>query len=348
MFSAIKGEKANVTIEIHSDDAEIYKISKSDFYYHYGPDTYRLGDYLKEANYRVIECLKSVCQTQQINLNLKINMLNQFVSQKDNARLNNVLYCNLINPISSIPEITIENQGLDILKDASKSIDNSNNLKKLEDIKSKLKINNNTLKSSNNNISSNTNKSQILSNFKNLENNNESKDISKNLALGTQRLAPKSINKIGLSEAQINSKSKLDMISGIRKNKANEDEVNNAFLRINEKKKAGEKTINKLIKGISDSSNINLNFNQLSDKLNTIAKKEIPSNKVNINNLNSIEKNTNIIDSTNNIKDNIKPDKKETYNIDELSDLDEKHLFIKLENLKLENNSKNNSKKGLI
>ena len=77
MYASLKGVKANVTIEINSENAEIYRISKSDLFYYYGPNTYKSGDFIKDSNFRIIESLKSICDSQQINLNIKIKQIDR-------------------------------------------------------------------------------------------------------------------------------------------------------------------------------------------------------------------------------------------------------------------------------
>ena len=44
----------------------------------------------------------------------------------------------------------------------------------------------------------------------------ENKDLSKNIALGTQRIQPKTINKFGLTDIQIQAKNKLDILTSLK------------------------------------------------------------------------------------------------------------------------------------
>lgn len=173
------------------------------------------------------------------------------------------------NPIlTSIPEIVKEGVGLSILKDTL-SKDSQVDTRKLDDIKSKLLP-----------VRAQTaiDPSAILKQ-KSLLNDLKSndKDLTKNIALGTQRLQPKALNKFGLTENQLDAKNKLDILTKSKTLQKNDDEINQAFSRINEKMK-GNQGVNKLFSGI-ESSNENLSFTQLSDKLKKSSNKDLLETK---------------------------------------------------------------------
>ena len=91
----------------------------------------------------------------------------------------------------------------------------------------------------------------------------------------TQKLQPKTINKLGLSETQLASKNKLDALTSIKKSQPSEEEISSAFKRINELKK-GEGGVSKLLQGI-EIKNESVSFTQLSEKLQNKSNKDVVS-----------------------------------------------------------------------
>ena len=190
------------------------------------------------------------------------------------------------------------------------------------------------------------NKLDAFKNLKSIDNNNI--DLNKNLALGTQRLAPKTINKLGLSESQLISKSKLEMFSAVKKNKINDEEVAKAFTRINEKKNVEGGPVNKLMAGLSGKQD-NLSFNELSEKLMNKKTENNDKNSTNSNlnyNINSKKEeviNEGILEEKDVHDKDINILIKTCQNknsIEKVCKLDEKQLLKRTDSLK------NNSRKG--
>lgn len=69
-----------------------------------------------------------------------------------------------------------------------------------------------------------------------------------------------------MTSTQVASQNKLSAIIGFKKNNQNQDEVNEAFKRINERKK-GDGIGSKLLSGLSYSNKGNTSFKALSEKL---------------------------------------------------------------------------------
>ena len=238
-----------MTVEVVSNKLELYRISKVDLLYYF------------DLSSKSIETIKGIDNTQQINMLLKMKIIEDFACSDNWSELSLLDYIESNPIISTIPEIVRESNGLNILQDALKSQDTSTNTKKLEDLKSKLQVTN---------LPQTAVDSQgALNKLKSINNS----DLSKNIALGTQKLQPKTINRLGLSESQLVSKNKLDALTSIKKSQPSEEEVSFAFKRINELKK-GEGGVSKLLQGI-EIKNESVSFTQLSDKLNNKSNKDI-------------------------------------------------------------------------
>lgn len=227
-----------MTVEVISNQAEIYRISKSDYLHFF------------EDNEKVLNNIKSTDIAQQINLIIKLDILEDLSNKNKLQELKRFEFIESTSIITTIPEIFREGQGITILKDTlNKETPSKLNI---DTIKSKLQLNK----------QNNDTKSEAI----NINQINQNKDLSKNIALGTQRIQPKTINKFGLSETQIQAKNKLDLLSSVKKNLLSQDEISNGFKKINELKQGGEKCMNKLLSGF-ESSNENISFSSLSDKL---------------------------------------------------------------------------------
>jgi hypothetical protein len=307
--------KSNMSVEIVSDKAEVYRISKGDLLYFFDPFTSK-----------TIESLKGIDNTQQINMLIKLKYIETLTSMNDWSSIENLNFVESSPIVSSIPEYVRENHGLFVLRDSLKNLDTSGTAKKLEDLKTKLQPG----KKDTTKVTKDTlNVLNTLSTSNNLLGAN--KDLSKNIAIGTQRLAPKTMNKLGLTESQLAAKSKLDALSSIKKTDITEDEVI-AFKRINEKKKTQGIGINKLIAGLEPKAET-LTFDELARKLNKDRKDEESLSKLD---LQDKEKtNCQIENMEDSIKTLItKKESKDSVNIEKISQLDTEQLFKRTDSVK--------------
>lgn len=215
----MKNRKNNYTIEVTSSKAEIYKIFKGDVFNLFGgttgniPEILRAVDSVHQNNYLI----KHQYIIDNIESWNKVNLL-EFVKS---------------GGIFNKPNVIDESRSVNALKEAQKD-DLNKNLKNLKDTllsKPQTATANKRLEGASNTIGA------------------ENKDYSKAMAMGTTRIAPKSINKLGLTSKQQTAKNKLDMLCSLKKS---DEEISSAFKRINEKK-AGE-VKNKLMAGFESHS----------------------------------------------------------------------------------------------
>lgn len=184
----MRHQKSSMTVEVISNQAEIYRISKSDYLHFF------------EDNEKILNNIKSTDIAQQINLIIKLDILEDLSNKNKLQELKRFEFIESTSIITTIPEIFREGQGITILKDTlNKEAPSKLNI---DTIKSKLQLNKN-----------NDTKSEAI----NINQINQTKDLSKNIALGTQRIQPKTINKFGLTETQIQAKNKLDLLSSLKK-----------------------------------------------------------------------------------------------------------------------------------
>lgn len=297
MYSSLKHFKTNITVEVVTERLELFRISKTDILYFFDGTTSKQ-----------IESLKGIDNAQQINLMIKIRFIEQNLGNWDSLSKLEFFESNPI--ISSVPEIIRENHGLHVLRDSSKAQDNT---KKLEDLKSKLTVGKKDDKPIGNLDA--LNKLKGLSTL-------TSTDLNKNIALGTNRLGPKLINKSGLTENQIASKNKLEMFS--TKKIQSEEEISEALKRINEKKK-GDGSVSKLLAGLEPKAE-SVTFDELSKKLAKVhisdeaePTKDAPKNE----------------DLQNELV-NLVTKKQSRDNFDHISNLDQKQLFRRTDSIKIE------------
>lgn len=298
MYSSLKHFKTNITVEVVTDKLELFRISKTDILYFFDGTTSKQ-----------IESLKGIDNSQQINLMIKIKFIEQNLLNWSTLSKLEFYESNPI--ISSVPEIIRENHGLHILRDSCKTQDNT---KKLEDLKSKLSAVKKDDKPPAGNLDA-LNKLKGLSTL-------TSNDLNKNIALGTNRLGPKLINKGGLTENQIASKNKLEMFSA--KKIQSEEEISEALKRINEKKK-GDSSVSKLLAGLEPKAE-SVTFDELSKKLA----------KVNITDEPETIKEVPKSEEPENELANLVTKKQSRDNFDHISNLDQKQLFRRTDSIKIE------------
>lgn len=309
----MKHQKSNMTVEVSSEKLEVYRIAQQDVLHFF--DLY---------SNKTIESLKGLDNTQQINMLIKLKHIEGIVLKEDTDSLQNIsLYES--NSIRNAPEFIRENHGLTVLKDALKNQELSGNAKKLEDLKFKLQA-----------VKKEPSKSQqddALSKLKAMSSAtpaSDNKDLSKNIALGTQRLAPKSMNKLGLTENQLASKNKLSAFAAVKKVQQSEEEVSSAFQRINQKKKTQGISINKLVAGL-EPKNQSLSFEELAKKFSKEKQEQTEQP--------AESSNPNPEDSHKEEEDEVKilikkKESKDNVNIEKISKLDNDQLLKNVDNLK--------------
>lgn len=257
-YSAIKDNKCNVTVEVLSDRMKVYKIFKGDI----------LELFSGKAG-KVSEALRSIDTTQQIGMILKYDYLENCIKKDDIKGIHKIEYVESSNTTMSKPKLFDESEIKNNLKEAYKALEAAKN-NKINDLKSSLI----------------PNKAKGFASLKTIENPSEIKrdllgtadDKSKFLGMGggisrqttiqnqaSNQQAKLNALRPGLTTSQLASKNKLDNLLGIKKNTQNQDEVNEAFKRINERKKA-EVGGSKLLSGIEYSSE-QVTFDSLSKKL---------------------------------------------------------------------------------
>ena len=265
-YSAIKDNKCNVTVEVISDRMKVYKIFKGDIFEMFGG-----------KSGKVSEALRSLDSTQQIGMILKYDFLENCIKRKNTKALLQIDYIESSNAPLSKPKLFDESEIKNNLKDAYKALETAKN-NKLNDLKSSL-------------IPS---KAKGLTSLRTIENPSEIKrdllgtapgkldDKGKLLGLGgglsratTLQSQQSKLNALrpGLTTSQMASKNKLDSLLGIKKNTQNQDEVNEAFKRINDRKKAEVGGGSKLLSGIEYSTE-QVTFDSLSKKIDNKVSEE--------------------------------------------------------------------------
>lgn len=244
-----------MSIEVVSDKCQVYRIFKRDIIQLFGG-----------AHGKTVELLKAIDMTQQINANIKIEFLEKAVKNNDLKMATKIEY---IESSSSnqqlkpkhLDESTIKN----ILKEALKNAEASKASNKLNDLKASLI----------------PNKAKALNTLKTMD-TGISKSTIGGLG-GTSIVKDDKLNKLnslrpGMTSSQLGAKSRLEGMLGIKKNDQNQDEVNAAFQRINERKK-GE--INSKLLGGMEYAKEKVTFRALEKKL-TIKNEdnEITENKL--------------------------------------------------------------------
>lgn len=251
-FSALKNHKSNLTVEVSSDKLEVYRIFKGDILSLFGGITGKVPEYLK-----------SIDNSQQVCTQIKINYLEEKILDDKWDLIKKFTFINSSSLQPSKPKHIDESQMKNVLKDAYKSLE-AVKTSKINDIKSSLI----------------PNKAKGLTGLRGLETSsvlskaNTLKGLEKQegglgmlnkngIGISTKQPLKQSIS--SLTSSQIASQNKLNLIMGIKKPTQSQDEVNEAFKRINERKK-GDGIGSKLLSGLDYSSNA-VSYKTLSERL---------------------------------------------------------------------------------
>lgn len=309
-FSALKNHKSNLTVEVSSDKLEVYRIFKGDILSLFGGITGKVPEYLK-----------SIDNSQQVCTQIKINYLEEKILDDKWDLIKKFTFINSSSLQPSKPKHIDESQMKNILKDAYKSLE-AVKTSKINDIKSSLIPNKARLSGLRGLETSNVlSKANTL---KGLDKQEGGLDMLNKNGIGISTKQPLKQSISSLTSSQIASQNKLNLIMGIKKPTQSQDEVNEAFKRINERKK-GDGIGSKLLSGLDYSSNA-VSYKTLSERLDNPDKvdnhKEKPTETNQNSNLDKITEEPELNKAFDNLK------------IEELSNSDKKKQYC-TENIKI-------------
>lgn len=287
----MKNHKSNLTIEVLSEKVDVYRIFKGDIFNLFGG-----------IAGKVPEMLRSIDTTQQIHAHIKLAYLEENVEMNRFDLINKLSFIESSSLQPSKAKLIDESKLNNPLKDAYKVVESKVN-SKINDLKASLIPNKakglSSLKSIENagtlKASLKTEPSSLIPSKTNLIPTTNGPNVS-NLN-GVRELTEKkpSINDSiqnklnnakaslsGLTSNQIASKNKLQSIIG-KSSKQSQEEVDEAFKRINDRKK-GDGIGSKLLSGLDNYAE-SVSFDALSKKLD---KPEVKSEKVTENKEDSI------------------------------------------------------------
>lgn len=286
--------------------------------------------------------LRSIDSTQQIGMIYKYDFIENCLRFNDFNNLKKINFLETSNAPMIKPKLFDESEISNNLKDAYKTLENAKN-NKLNDLKTSMIPNKAkglvSLKTIENPTEVKKDLLNSLTGTKNIDDKGKLLGgISRAVTIQNQSLSQQSkLNALrpGMTTSQVASKNKLDSLLGIKKTNQNQDEVNEAFKRINERKNA-DATGSKLFKGIEYSSE-SVTFDSLAKKIDNVTDepKNVEDKVIEVKN--DIKQTTSI--KINSLIDNIKELKIKDKEEEEISKT-ENLLNKKYEELDLENKRK--------
>jgi hypothetical protein len=279
----LKNHKSNLTVEVLSDKVDVYRIFKGDIFNLFGG-----------ISGKVPEMLRSIDTTQQIHSQIKLAYLEENVESNRFDLISKLQFIESTSLQPSKPKLIDENKLNNPLKDAYKVVETKVN-SKINDLKASLIPNKakglSSLKSIENagtlraTMKNDINNAPVTSNapvtnVSNLQNQsivpglgvNEKKPSINDSIQNKLNNAKASLS--GLTSNQLASKNKLQSIIG-KSSKQSQEEVDEAFKRINDRKK-GDGIGSKLLSGL-DKFTESVSLDVLTKKLDT---KDLKSEKV--------------------------------------------------------------------